>query len=146
MLQRQFPATARRHQLELIALQQLQNVRQTRRYWARHDFALLYPTHHQTHSSSLEDWLQPQPEDQESAGSTDEDMHHLPIMPLSKVKLPQETISLQLFEPRYRLLFKLVKQSKSRKFGLVLADQQQGMMESIGCLCELTHYIPVPER
>ena len=67
-------------------------------------------------------------------------------MPLSKVKLPQETISLQLFEPRYRLLFKLVKQSSSRRFGLVLADRQQGMMESIGCLCELTHYIPVPER
>ena len=67
-------------------------------------------------------------------------------MPLSKVKLPQETISLQLFEPRYRLLFKLVKQSSSRRFGLVLADHQQGMMESIGCLCELTHYIPVPER
>ena len=74
------------------------------------------------------------------------DQHHLPIMPLGKVKLPQETISLQLFEPRYRLLFKLVKQSTSRRFGLVLADQQQGMMESIGCLCELTHYIPVPER
>ena len=70
----------------------------------------------------------------------------LPVMPLGKVKLPQETISLQLFEPRYRLLFKLVKQSKSRQFGLVLADQQVGMMESIGCLCELTHYIPVPRR
>lgn len=70
----------------------------------------------------------------------------LPVLPLSKVKLPQETVSLQLFEPRYRLLFKLVKQSKSRQFGLVLADQQVGMMESIGCLCELTHYIPVPRR
>ena len=67
-------------------------------------------------------------------------------MPLRKVKLPQETVSLQLFEPRYRLLFKLVKQSKSRRFGLVWSDQQLGMMESIGCLCELTHYIPVPHR
>ena len=72
--------------------------------------------------------------------------HLLPVMPLRKVKLPLETVSLQLFEPRYRLLFKLVKQSKSRLFGLVLADQQLGMMESIGCLCELTHYIPVPRR
>lgn len=70
----------------------------------------------------------------------------LPVMPLSKVKLPQETISLQLFEPRYRLLFKLVKQSRSRQFGLVLSDQQLGVMESIGTLCELTHYIPVPHR
>ncbi len=70
----------------------------------------------------------------------------MPIMPLRKVKLPQETISLQLFEPRYRLLFKLVKQASSRRFGLVVADQQQGTMESIGSLCELTHYIPVPER
>ncbi|KAL3152518.1 hypothetical protein ABBQ32_001551 [Trebouxia sp. C0010 RCD-2024] len=76
----------------------------------------------------------------------DQALYNLPIMPLSKVKLPQETISLQLFEPRYRLLFKLVKQSNSRRFGLVLADRQQGMMESIGCLCELTHYIPAPER
>ncbi len=82
----------------------------------------------------------------QTAGFSEEGLHHLPIMPLSKVKLPQETISLQLFEPRYRLLFKLVKQASSRRFGLVMADQQQGTMESIGSLCELTHYIPVPER
>lgn len=89
--------------------------------------------------------LQP-PVQEQDLENHDPALHNLPIMPLSKVKLPQETISLQLFEPRYRLLFKLVKQSNSRRFGLVLADRQQGMMESIGCLCELTHYIPVPER
>ncbi|DBB05744.1 TPA: hypothetical protein ACH3X1_012343 [Trebouxia sp. C0004] len=82
----------------------------------------------------------------QTADFQEEGWHHLPIMPLSKVKLPQETISLQLFEPRYRLLFKLVKQASSRRFGLVMADQQQGTMESTGSLCELTHYIPVPER
>ena len=70
----------------------------------------------------------------------------LPIMPLKKVKMPQEIISLQLFEHRYRLLFEVVKQASSKRFGLVLADQELGMMESVGCLCELTHYIPVPER
>lgn len=87
------------------------------------------------------------PSEGDSVASTpDKEKHHLPIMPLNKVKLPQETISLQLFEPRYRLLFKLVKQSNSRKFGLVMADRQQGTMESVGSLCELTHYIPVPER
>ncbi len=90
--------------------------------------------------------LQSPGEADQTAGFSEEGLHHLPIMPLSKVKLPQETISLQLFEPRYRLLFKLVKQASSRRFGLVMADQQQGTMESIGSLCELTHYIPVPER
>ena len=82
----------------------------------------------------------------QTAGFSEEGLHHLPIMPLTKVKLPQETISLQLFEPRYRLMFKLVKQASSRRFGLVMADQQQGTMDSVGSLCELTHYIPVPER
>lgn len=90
--------------------------------------------------------LQAPAEEQDWEVARGQSFRSLPIMPLSKVKLPQETISLQLFEPRYRLLFKLVKQSSSRRFGLVLADRQQGMMESIGCLCELTHYIPVPER
>lgn len=90
--------------------------------------------------------LQSPAEADQTAVFPDESLHHLPIMPLSKVKLPQETISLQLFEPRYRLLFKLVKQASSRRFGLVLADQQQGTIESFGSLCELTHYIPVPER
>jgi len=90
--------------------------------------------------------LQSPGEVDQTAGFSKEGLHHLPVMPLSKVKLPQETISLQLFEPRYRLLFKLVKQASSRRFGLVLADQQQGTIESFGSLCELTHYIPVPER
>lgn len=90
--------------------------------------------------------LQSPAEADQTAGFSEEGLHHLPIMPLRKVKLPQETIFLQLFEPRYRLLFKLVKQASSRRFGLVMADQQQGTMESVGSLCELTHYIPVPER
>jgi hypothetical protein len=52
----------------------------------------------------------------------------LPLMTLSKVKLPTESVPLQIFEPRYRLLFKLVNQSASRRFGVVLADG--GSMES----------------
>lgn len=54
----------------------------------------------------------------------------LPVMTLSKVKLPTESVPLQIFEPRYRLLFKLVNSSASRRFGVVLADKSSGMMES----------------
>ncbi|KAL4857698.1 hypothetical protein ACK3TF_002126 [Chlorella vulgaris] len=70
----------------------------------------------------------------------------LPVMTLSKVKLPTESISLQIFEPRYRMLFKLVNKSTSRRFGVVLSDKSTGMMESVGALCEMTHFITVPER
>lgn len=38
----------------------------------------------------------------------------LPIMPLPKVKLPTDLITLNLFEPRYRTMFKLVAQQKCR--------------------------------
>ena len=54
----------------------------------------------------------------------------LPLMTLSKCKLPTESVPLQIFEPRYRLMFKLVNQSASRRFGVVLADKSSGMMES----------------
>ncbi|KAL4448385.1 hypothetical protein ABPG75_005604 [Micractinium tetrahymenae] len=70
----------------------------------------------------------------------------LPLMTLSKAKVPTESVPLQIFEPRYRLMFKLVNQSKSRRFGVVLADKGSGLMESVGALCELTHFVTVPER
>lgn len=38
----------------------------------------------------------------------------IPLMPLTRVKVPTELITLQLFEPRYRLMFKLVAQQKCR--------------------------------
>jgi len=41
--------------------------------------------------------LQSPAEADQTAVFPDESLHHLPIMPLSKFKLPQETISLQLF-------------------------------------------------
>lgn len=43
-------------------------------------------------------------------------------------------------------MFKLVAKSRSKRFGVVLADPGKGIMESVGCLCELTHFIPVPSR
>ena len=70
----------------------------------------------------------------------------LPIMPLSKVKLPGEDISLQLFESRYRLMFKLVHQARRRRFGVVLGDTGSATMETVGCICELRAFVPVPER
>ncbi|PSC70354.1 serine threonine kinase isoform A [Micractinium conductrix] len=70
----------------------------------------------------------------------------LPLMTLSKAKLPTESVPLQIFEPRYRLMFKLINQSKCRRFGVVLADRANGLMESVGALCELTHFVQVPER
>lgn len=78
------------------------------------------------------------------AGGTEAFM--LPLMTLSKCKMPTESVPLQIFEPRYRLMFKLVNQSASRRFGVVLADKNSGLMESVGALCELTHFVTVPER
>ena len=54
----------------------------------------------------------------------------LPLMTLSKAKMPTESVPLQIFEPRYRLMFKLVNSSASRRFGVVLADKNTGLMES----------------
>ena len=55
-------------------------------------------------------------------------------------------LALAVFEPRYRLMFRLVNQSRSRRFGVALADSDKGVMEEVGALCELTHFVPVPER
>ncbi|KAK9808745.1 hypothetical protein WJX72_002947 [[Myrmecia] bisecta] len=70
----------------------------------------------------------------------------LPIMPIESVRLPMETVALQLFEPRYRLMFKLIKRSPLRQFGLVLADKANAMMEGVGTVCQMTHFAPIPER
>lgn len=50
---------------------------------------------------------------------------NLPVMPLSKAKLPTDLVSLQLFEPRYRLMFRLLNQKKGRDrlFGVVQSDR-----------------------
>jgi hypothetical protein len=45
----------------------------------------------------------------------------LPLMTLSKTKMPTESVPLQIFEPRYRLMFKLVNQSASRRCGAAAA-------------------------
>ena len=74
----------------------------------------------------------------------------LPVMTLrDKCKAPTESVPLQIFEPRYRLLMKLVNSSASRLFGVLLrkGDTEGGEMESgeppaaaavwrcIPCLC-----------
>lgn len=43
-------------------------------------------------------------------------------------------------------MFRLVNQSRSRRFGVALWDSASGDMQRVGALCELTHYIPIPER
>lgn len=70
----------------------------------------------------------------------------LPIIPLQRVKLPTEVVPLHIFEPRYRLMFKLVNHSSKRLFGIAYAYKEVGTMDSIGILCELTHFVPIPER
>ena len=73
----------------------------------------------------------------------------LPVMTLrDKCKAPTESVPLQIFEPRYRLLMKLVNSSASRLFGVLLrkGDKDGGELESVGALCEMTHYVAVPER
>jgi hypothetical protein len=59
---------------------------------------------------------------------------------------PSRCFVVAVFEPRYRLLFRLVNQSRSKRFGVALVDAESGLMEPIGTLCDLTHYIPVGER
>jgi len=68
----------------------------------------------------------------------------LPVMPLKKVKLPTDTVQLNVFEPRYRTMMRLVKRSSSRVFGVTLREPTG--VSSVGVLCELTHYVPVPAR
>lgn len=69
----------------------------------------------------------------------------LPVMPLKRVKVPTDTVQLNIFEPRYRLMFRLVRRSKSRMFGVCLKTNTMDMA-NVGAVCELTHYIPVPEK
>jgi Lon protease-like protein len=68
----------------------------------------------------------------------------LPVMPLKKVKVVTDTVQLQIFEPRFRLMFRLIKKSKSRIFGVALRTKD-GLC-NVGVLCELTHFVPVPSR
>jgi len=68
----------------------------------------------------------------------------IPVMPLSKVKVVTDTVQLNIFEPRYRTMFRLVKRSRSRVFGVALREANG--LSSVGVLCELTHYVPVPSR
>ncbi|KAL4433228.1 hypothetical protein ABPG77_003276 [Micractinium sp. CCAP 211/92] len=82
----------------------------------------------------------------EATSDGDAALFLLPLMTLTKAKVPTESVPLQIFEPRYRLMFKLVNQSACRRFGVVLADKSSGLMESVGALCELTHFVTVPEQ
>ncbi len=75
----------------------------------------------------------------------EEDGMVIPVMPLKRVKIPSDTVQLNIFEPRYRLMFRLVKRAKSRVFGVCLKTNKMGMA-TVGALCEMTHCIPVPEK
>ena len=74
-----------------------------------------------------------------------EDGTVIPVMPLKRVKIPTDTVQLNIFEPRYRLMFRLVKRSRSRVFGVCLKTNTMGMA-TVGALCEMTHCITVPEK
>lgn len=74
----------------------------------------------------------------------DDDSMTIPVMPLSRVKVPTDTVQLNVFEPRYRTMMRLVKRSQSRVFGVTL--RVQNGVSSVGVLCELTHYVPVTSR
>ena len=65
-------------------------------------------------------------------------------MPLKKVKVVTDTVQLNVFESRYRTMMRLVKRSQSRVFGVTLRSPSG--LSSVGVLCEMTHYIPVPTR
>ena len=72
----------------------------------------------------------------------------LPVMPLNKVKVLTDTVQLNIYEPRYRLLFRLVKRSQSRLFGVCVRDlshRDGKAMSNVGVICEMTHYVPSEE-
>eukprot|EP00898_Chlorokybus_atmophyticus_P009116 jgi/Chlat1/9205/Chrsp97S08407 len=70
----------------------------------------------------------------------------LAIMPLSRPKFPAERVSLQLFESRYRAMFKVVHSSRQQLFGIAYADQVNAMIETVGTVCRLRSFVPDPEN
>jgi Lon protease-like protein len=76
------------------------------------------------------------------------DVYVFPIMPLNKVKVLTDTVQLNIYEPRYRLLFRLAKRSQSRLFGVCVRDlsnRDGKAMSNVGVVCEMTHYVPSDE-
>jgi Lon protease-like protein len=43
-------------------------------------------------------------------------------------------------------MIKLVNQSPGKRFGIVLGDRLNATMESVGCICEIRQYVPLPTR
>lgn len=43
-------------------------------------------------------------------------------------------------------MFKLVNQTPRKRFGVVLGDRLNATMESVGCVCEIQQYVPLPAR
>ncbi|GBG88290.1 hypothetical protein CBR_g46856 [Chara braunii] len=82
----------------------------------------------------------------DAVAGEEENQFVIPILPLGKVKFPTEPIPLQLFEPRYRFMFKMINLSKSKRFGVVWADRSSATMESVGVLCHLTQFYRVPQN
>ena len=46
----------------------------------------------------------------------------IPGIPLKKLKVPTDTVQLNIFESRYRTMFRLIKKSRSRVFGVTLRE------------------------
>ena len=95
-------------------------------------------------NTSSFDWTGQYERIQQCSFHSDEQSIMIPVMPLKKVKLVTDTVQLNVFEPRYRTMMRLVKRSQSRVFGVTLREPNG--LSSVGVLCELTHYVPVVER
>eukprot|EP00899_Mesostigma_viride_P011905 jgi/Mesvir1/20715/Mv14911-RA.1 len=84
--------------------------------------------------------------DPETAPAEGRGRQIIPIMPLASVKFPTESIHLQLYESRYRAMFKLIKNSRSQQFGISLTDTTNFSMESVGVLCRLRSLLRMPHQ
>ena len=74
---------------------------------------------------------------------------HLPLFPLPLVLLPNETLPLHIFEPRYQKLFKDIALEKNI-FGVNLFDSQENFIDkptvgSIGCAAEVRESQALPD-
>merc|ERR1719199_1891123 len=73
-------------------------------------------------NTSSFDWTGQYERIQQCSFHSDEQSIMIPVMPLKKVKLVTDTVQLNVFEPRYRTMMRLVKRSQSRVFGVTLRE------------------------
>ncbi|MGF1493106.1 MAG: LON peptidase substrate-binding domain-containing protein [Microcoleaceae cyanobacterium] len=72
-------------------------------------------------------------------------VRELPLFPLPDVVLfPSTPLPLHIFEPRYRIMMSTILESDCR-FGVLMADPNQGTVASVGCCAEVIKHQRLPD-